>query len=179
LASQIKPDDHIRMDVLWALNERGVVSPIIERVKKQTKLHKTTIKSSIDFLEKNGVISGYGPKVIFKKLGYELEILELLQVDLSEKRTFELFAEEVKKDPHVYMMAPMIGSGNLNIVLKHIHKNIENFHNYSNKNYYEKIPGMYKLVKDRQIFYISNPDFKNEPRTKSIIKIIKQERGFQ
>ncbi|MDO8647143.1 MAG: hypothetical protein Q7R70_01875 [Candidatus Diapherotrites archaeon] len=175
----MKSDDSTRIKILWALNEKGIVSPIIERVKRQTKLHKATVKSSIDFLEKNGVIVGYGPKVIFKKLGYELEILELLQVDLSEKHTFELFLKEAQKDPHVYMMAPIIGSGNLNIVLKHIHKDIESFHKYSNTNYYERIPGLYKLIKDRQIFYISAPTYKNEPRTKSIIKIIREENGLQ
>lgn len=179
MSLQMKPDDEVRLKVLGALLEKKVVMPAIERIKRKTGLHKATIKSSLAFLEKFGMIESYGPKVIFKKFGYNLEILELLQVDLSEKQAFEQFVKEVQKDPHVYMMAPMIGSGNLNIVLKHIHKNIESFHTHSIKNYYERIPGLYKLIKDRQIFYIAAPEYKNKPRTDSIINIIKQEKGLE
>ena len=179
LTLHIKPDDEIRLSILSALLEKKVVSPTIQAIKKKTGLHKATIKSSLNFLEKTGVIEGYGPKMIFKKLGYELEILELLQVDLSEKQTFEKFVQEVQKDPHVYMMAPMIGSGNLNIVTKHIHKNIESFHTHNIKNYYEKIPGLYKLIKDRQIFYIAAPEFKNKPRTDSMVNVLKQDKGLE
>jgi DNA-binding Lrp family transcriptional regulator len=179
MALQMKPDDEIRLQILNALLEKGIVQPSIQRIKKKTGLHKATIKSSLKFLEDNQLIESYGPKVIFKKFGYSLEILELLQVDFSEKQAFMQFLEAVQKDPHVYMMAPMIGSGNLNLVIKHIHKNIESFHKHNVKNYYEKIPGLYKLIKDRQIFYIAAPDYKNKPRTDSIIKIIKSEKGIE
>lgn len=179
MALQIKVDDEVRLKVLSALLEKGIVQPNIQKVKKKTGLHKATIKSSLNFLEKTGLIESYGPKVIFKKLGYSLEILELLQIDLSEKQAFEQFLKEVQKDQHVYMMAPIIGSGNLNLVLKHIHNNIESFHKHNVKNYYEKIPGLYRLIKDRQIFYIAAPDYKNKPRTDSIINIIKEDKGIE
>ena len=43
----------------------------------------------------------------------------------------------------------------------------------------ESFPSIYKAIKDRQIFYVTDPSYKNESRTDSVIEIIKAEKGFQ
>ncbi len=179
MTSQMKVDDEVRLMVLDALQHKGNVQPIIQRIKKKCRLHKATIKASIDFLEKQGTIASYGPRVIFKELGYNLEVLELMQVDLSEKKTFDAFLNEMEKDVHIYMVAPIIGTGNLNLVIKHVHKDVESFHNHQNKNYYQKIPGLYKIIQDRRIFYLATPLYKNRSRSSCMIEIARQERGLE
>jgi DNA-binding Lrp family transcriptional regulator len=174
----MKVDDEIRLKIIEALIKKRSVVPNIRQIKKYTGYHKATIKSSLDFLEKQGLLEGFGPKFNIKKFGLRLEAIELLQVDISEKELFEKYIEMVKKDPHTYRLSSIVGSGNWNILSRHIYKDIESFHKETQKTYYEKIPGMFKLIKDRQIFYTTDPFYKNESRTESIIKIIKREKGF-
>ncbi|HLC36751.1 MAG TPA: hypothetical protein VJK05_04060 [archaeon] len=171
-------DDEIRLNVLDSLLQPRAVSPNVKQIQKTTGYHKATIKSSLDFLTKEGVLSGFGPKINVRKFGYKLEAQLFLQVDLSEKELFQKFLQAIEEDPHVHMCSSIIGSGNWNILLKHLYKDIESFHQETQKKYYEKIPGIMKLIKDRQPFYSTEPFYKNIPRTKSIIEMIKREKGM-
>jgi len=64
------------------------------------------------------------------------------------------------------------------MLARHIYKDVESYHTNIQKNYYEKIPGLYELIKDKQVFYIAEPHYKNVSRTKSIVQIIKIEHGL-
>ena len=61
MAVVMKADDEIRLNILSALLKQGSVSPNIKQLQKHTGYHKATIKSSLDFLTKGGLINGYGP----------------------------------------------------------------------------------------------------------------------
>jgi len=178
MAGIMKIDDEVRIKVLEALLQKGAVIPNIRQIKRHTGLHKATIKSSLDFLVKQNILNGFGPKINFREFGYRLEPLELLQIDLSQKTLFEKFLNEAKKDPHIYRISAIIGAGNWNVAIRHFYSDIESFHKHTQKAYYEKIPRIYDLIKDRQIFYGTEPFYKVESRTKSIIEIIKHKKGF-
>ena len=96
----MKIDDEIRLNILEALLKDGVVSPNIRQIQKRTGYHKATIKSSIDFFKKEGLLSGFGPKIDFKKFGYKLEAVVLFQADLSDKKTFEKLISSI----HSYLL---------------------------------------------------------------------------
>lgn len=172
MASQMKVTDRTRVGVLDALLRKRSVQPNIRQIKRHTGYHKATVKSSLDFLEREGVLQGFGPKVDFRKLGYNLEVMTLSQVDLSAEKAFERFIGRVEKDPHVYWVSSTVGSGNWNLITRQIHKNIESYHAQGQK-HYRSIPGYYDLVKDTQSFFSVEPVFKNESRTKSILELIK------
>lgn len=167
----MKVDDVARVTVLNALLKKKVVLPNIRQLKKHTGYHMATIKSSLDFLEKEGLLQGFGPKVDSRKLGYNLEIMTLFQVDLNQQKAFEKFIETLQKDLHVYWVSSIIGSGNWNLLCRHIHKDVEAYHREI-KNRYMSIPGYHDLVKDMQSFFSVEPVFKNESRTKSMIELI-------
>jgi len=166
--------DEIRLKILEALLEKGSVAPNIRQIQRKTGFHKATIKASLDFLAKEGLLQGYGPKINFHSLGYKLETTVLLQADMSEKKTFDELVERIKKDPHIYQLASVIGSGNWNLLARHIYKDVESYHNNDLKNYYEAIPGIFKVIKDRQIFYATEPYYKSASRTRSIIELIRR-----
>jgi len=170
----MKPTDSIRINVLDALLKKNSVQPNIRQIKKRTGYHKATVKSSLDFLKKEGILTGFGPKIDFRKLGYNLEVWSLCQLDFGQQKAFEKFLEAVEKDPHVYWFASIIGSGNWNVIRRHIHKDVESYHNQLQKRYMP-IPGYHDLVKDTQSFFSVEPTFKNESRTKSIIELIKND----
>ena len=54
MAQQMKADDEVRTRILAALIKKGSVQANISQVKKNSKMHKATIKTSIDFLMKEG-----------------------------------------------------------------------------------------------------------------------------
>jgi DNA-binding Lrp family transcriptional regulator len=178
MATIKKIDDEIRLNILEALLKKRSVVPNIRQLQKYTGYHKATIKSSLDFLGKEGVLTGFGPKVNFRKFDYKLEPMVLLQVDMTKKKLFDNLMAEINKDPNLYRLSSLVGSGNWNLIARHIYEDVESYHKGSQEKYYQKIPGIYELITDREIFYGTEPHYKNESRTESIIKIIRQKKGF-
>ncbi len=87
----MKIDDEIRIKIMDALMKKRAVAPNIRQLKKYTGYHMATIKSSLDFLRKEGVLEGYGPKLNFRKFGYKLEAKTMFHIDTSEKKAFKKF----------------------------------------------------------------------------------------
>jgi len=178
MASVMKLTDEIRMNTIEALLKPRSVQPNIRQLKHYTGYHKATLKSSLDFLQKEGVLQGFGPKINFREFGYNLEVTSLLQADLSEQKVFEKFLAKVEKDPHVYWVTSIVGAGNWNFLTRQIYKDMETFHAESQERY-RSMPGFYDLVKNTQNFFSVEPVFKNESRTKTIIDLIKREKGLE
>ncbi|MBI4210538.1 MAG: hypothetical protein HY544_03470 [Candidatus Diapherotrites archaeon] len=172
-----KPDDEVRLNILAALLKYGCVSPNIRQIQKQTGYHKATIKSSIDFLVKEGLVTGFGPKIDFKKFGYRLEVLSFLQADLANKRFLAKFLKEARADPNLYFLSGLVGSGNWNLLARHIYSDIESYHAGVNAKYFEKMPGIHGFIKDQRIFYVTDPFYKSDSRTDSLIHVVRKSRG--
>ena len=179
MAMVMRLDDEIRLKILDALLQKRSVVPNIRQIQKYTGFHKATIKSSLDFLQKEGLLQGFGPKLDFKKLGYKLEVRSFFQLDMSDKKVFDDVLKAISEDPNLYRATAVIGSGNWNFMVSHIYRDVESYHKGIMEKYYQKIPGIYKSIKDRQIFYVTEPSYKNESRTNSVIDIIKAEKGMQ
>ncbi len=169
--------DEIRLTILESILKTGAVQPNIRQIQKHTGYHKATIKSSLDFFKKEGILKGYGPKINYQSFGYGLEVLEFLQVDFSKKDLLESFLEKVKKDPHIHLLTSLIGAGNWNMMARHFYKDVESYHRETMQNYYS-MPGIHDLIKDRASYYTTNPVYKNASRTTSIIQIIKRDVGL-
>jgi len=174
----MKVDDEVRLNILDALLEKSCTQPNMRRIKAKTKYHLATIKSSIDFLQKEGIVTGYGPKMSFWKLGYKLEAVELLHVDFSKPQLVEKYLAAVKADPHVYALNSIMGSGNFNVMSMQFYTDVESYHKNLQDNYVKKIPDYYEIVKDRQVFYITEPTFKRGSRTDSIIQLLRRSIGL-
>lgn len=178
MAVHMKVDDEIRLNVLKALLEPGAVSPNIKHIQRRTGYHKATIKSSLDFLSKESLVTGFGPKMDFKKFGYNLEVLTLFHVDLTKKNVLESFAAKVKKDPHIYFLSGIVGAGNWNLLARHIYKDIESYHHDMNSNYFESLPRVHDFIKSKETFYVTEPFYKLDSRIDSLISIIRRKRGL-
>lgn len=177
MAATMKIDDKIRIQILETLMKKSAVNPNIRQIKRHTGFHKATIKSSLDFLTQEGVLQGYGPKVNFRKFNYNLEALVLYQLDMSNKQKFSSLLESIKEDPHLYRLSSVLGSGQWNVLSRHFYKDVESYHKETQNRYYTK-PGLFDIVKDRQIFYATEPVYKSASRTGAIINIIKKDRGL-
>jgi len=171
-------NDEVRLNILKALLDKTCVQPNLRRIKSKTKYHLATIKGSIDFLTKEGILTGYGPKIAFWKLGYKLEAIELLQIDFSKPDLVEKYLNAVKNDPHVWSLNSIMGSGNYNVMSSQFYKDVESYHKNVQENYVKKIPNYYEVVKDRQVFYQTEPTFKRGSRTDAVINVLRKEAGF-
>ncbi len=174
----MKIEDEIRLNILRALLEQGAVSPNIRHIQRRTGYHKATIKSSLDFLAKESLITGFGPKMDFKKFGYNLEVLTFLHTDLTKKKALSAFTAEVKRDPHIYFLTGVVGSGNWNLMARHIYRDIESYHRDMNENYFGKIGGIHDFIKAKETFYVTEPFYKLGSRIDSLVSIIRKSRGL-
>lgn len=179
MGSNMSLTDKIRVNILDALIKKNSVIPNIRQIKRYTGYHKATIKSSLEFMQQQGLLEGFGPKIDLKKLGYNLEVIVLVQADLSRKDLLEKMVQITKQDPHVYRLSSVIGSGNWNLIVRQIYKDVESYHRWAQKTYYEVVPGIFDFVKDRQVFYETDPHYKTSSRTDAIISLIKREKGFE
>lgn len=174
----MKMDDEIRLNILAALLKPGSVTPNIRHIQKITGYHKATIKSSLDFLAKEGLLTGYGPKADFRKFDYRLEVLTLMQADLTKRDFLKKFLDEVKKDENLYFLSGVLGSGNWNLLARHMYKDIESYHKGVGEKYFEKLAGIHDFIKSREIFYSIEPFYKLDSRTDSLIHAIRKSRGL-
>jgi DNA-binding Lrp family transcriptional regulator len=170
----MKVNDEIRLNILKALLDKGSTQPNVRRIKAKTGYHLATIKSSLDFLQKEGILTGFGPKLAFWKLGYKLECVELIQLDFSKRDLIEKYLAVVKDDPHVFSFNSIMGSGNFNVMSLQFYEDVESYHKNLQENYVKKIPNYYEVVKDRQVFYQTEPTFKRGSRTDSIVEILRK-----
>lgn len=178
MATAMKPNDEVRLNVLAALLKQGSVTPALRRIQKITGYHKATIKSSLDFLAKEGLLTGYGPKADFRKFDYRLEVFTLIQADLTKREFLRKFLEEVKKDENLYSLSGIIGSGNWNLLARHIYPDIESYHKGVSHKYFERLAGIHDFVKAQETFYVTEPFYKLDSRTDSLIHAIRKSRGF-
>ena len=175
----MRVDDEVRLNIVRALLDKSCTQPNLRRIKNKTKYHLATIKSSIDFLQKEGIVNGYGPKIAHWKLGYKLEAVELLQLDFSKPDLIEKYLAVVATDPHVYALQTVMGSGNFNVISFQFYRDVESYHKNLQDNYIKKIPDYYDIVKDRQVFYLTEPTFKRGSRTDGIIQLIRKDAGLE
>ena len=178
MAQKMRIDDEIRLNILKTLLEKNCTQPNLRRIKAKTGYHLATIKSSLDFLQKEGVLSGYGPKIAFWKLGYKLECVEMLQLDFSKRDAVEKYLDAARNDPHVFALNSVMGSGNFNVISFQFYEDVESYHKNQQETYVKKIPNYYEVVKDRQVFYLTEPTFKRGSRTDSIIQVVRRRAGI-
>ena len=171
--------DLVRINILDALLKKNSVVPNIRQIKRYTGYHKATIKGSLGFMQKEGLLEGFGPKIDLRKLGYNLEVIAMWQADFSKKDALNKILEINMSDPHTYRLSSVTGPGNWNLIVRHIYRDIESYHQWMRKNYYEVVPEIYDFIRDRQVFYEIEPHYKAVSRTGAIIKLIKMEKGLE
>ena len=178
MAVAMKMDDEVRLNILSALLKAGSVSPNLRQIQKCTGYHKATIKSSLDFLAKEGLLSGFGPKGNFRKFDYKLEVLTLLQADLTDKEFLKKFVDEAKKAENLYFLSGVLGSGSWNLIARHIYRDIESYRKGIGQKYFEKLHGIHDFVKAQEVFYLTEPFYKFDSRTDSLIHSIRKSKGL-
>jgi len=173
-----KINDSIRVKILSAMMKKGSVMPNVRQIKKITGFHRATIKSSLDFLEKEKFITGYRPLLDPVVAGYNLKSFSYFQIDLSSKEKQKQFFDSVLNDKNVLSASQVISEGNFNVSLSFLSKNIEEQHNNLRDKYIYKIPNYYDFIKKSSTFYLSSPIYKEKNSIDALIELLLEEQGL-
>ncbi len=173
-----KINDSIRVKILSAMKHKGSVVPNVRQIKKITGFHRATIKSSIDFLEKENFIQGYRPLLDSSIAGYDLKSSSYFQIDLASKEKQKELLNIISRDKNVLSASQVISDGDFNVSLSFLSKNIESFHNSFKDKYIYKLPGYYDFIKKSSSFYLSSPVYKKKNEIDVLIDLLLEEQGF-
>jgi len=148
MAQKKQVTDEIRLKIMDALFKEDVISINISKIQEHTGLHKNTIKDSIDYLKEEGVFENYTPNYNLEKLGFKAFPLIIYEED----RTFPIekikdHLEKSMKDPHMYQKRSITGYENYNTIALALFKNIEEYHEYRDQEFYNQNPELYKYIK--------------------------------
>ena len=177
MAITISAFDRNRMLVLDALTDDYCVGPHVTRIQKKTGLNKATIMASLQFLEKEGFLTGYVPKLNFQKMGYKLDQISFLSVDLAQSDKLQEFIRSIQKSPYVYNAAEISGMDDYNIIIRSLYKDVQH-HVERRKVNWELTPEGRDIIFRKTQFYVSDPTYKDISRTAMIINNTKTEMGL-
>lgn len=167
--------DPIRIKILSALRKKEVLSPNIRHLKRLTGFHRTTIKSSIASLEKAGLITGYLPALNPVVSGYGLNVWTYLQMDLSNLANNKKLTELIKTIPNVYHCSEVITDKGYNISVGYLTKSVEDYYNNIQRKYFISQPQIYNYVKERTVFYLSQPTYVQKNISDALIDVLEKE----
>lgn len=153
MAVGMRFDDEVRVNILNALRKPYSIQPNISKIQKLTGLHQLTIKNSLKFLKQEGVVLGFIPNVSPKATGIRLVTIMLLDIDLTDKETFNHFMKHALTDPFVFSVNRIIGSSNWNLMIEFISTSVEEIDDNLNKWFFERIPNIASFVRNKQILY--------------------------
>jgi DNA-binding Lrp family transcriptional regulator len=121
--------DRLDFDILKILSEDGRVA--FNKIAEELNKSPVTIKKHVLDMEKKGIIEGYGAKINFDKLGYNL--IAFIEITVSKGKMFEV-EEKIARNPNVFGVYDITGTYDalimarfksrieLSTVIKDIHK---------------------------------------------------------
>lgn len=170
--------DSIRIKILSSMRKEGVLVPNIRQLKKHTGFHRATIKSSIDLMEKQGLIKHYIPSLNASTAGYGLRVWTFLQMDISNEKTKNYLKKIITTIPNIYHCSEVITERGYNIAIGYLAKNVEDYYNNIQRQYFLNYPEIYNHIKERTVFYLSEPMYVQKSHSSALIDILEKEQGF-
>jgi DNA-binding Lrp family transcriptional regulator len=170
--------DSIRVKILSAMKQKGSITPNVRQIKKLTGFHRATIKSSIDFLENSKFINGYRPLLDSKVVGNKLVVWSFLNVDSSDKINFKEFLSALSSEPSLLHCSDVITDKGYNIGVAHLAKSVEEYYLNIQKKFFFNNPKLTDLIKQKTIFYLSDPLYNHKNEIDATIDILEKEVGL-
>lgn len=171
--------DPIRVKILSSMRKQGVLVPNVRQIKKHTGFHRATIKSSIDLMEKQGLIRHYIPSINSGVAGYGLRVWTFLQMDISNQKLTNNFKKIITKIPNIYHCSEVITEKGYNVAIGYLAKNVEDYYKNIQRKYFLNHPDIYNNVKERCVFYLSDPTYVQKSHSSAVIDILDKEQGLE
>jgi len=170
--------DSIRTKILSAMRKKDVLYPNIRHLKRLTGFHRSTIKSSIEYLEKSGFITGYCPSLNPNVAGYGLRVWTFLQMDLSNDAVNKNFQKTITSIPNIYHCSEVITDKGYNTAIGYLAKNVEDYYNNIQRQYFTINPQVNNYIKERTVFYLTQPQHVQKNLSDTLVDILEKEQGL-
>ncbi|MBI4360211.1 Lrp/AsnC family transcriptional regulator [Candidatus Micrarchaeota archaeon] len=166
--------DERRVKVLDALFTKGAIRPSFSLLQERTGLTRPTLVSSLAHLQEQTAIVQYVPALDWKKIGVGVESLPLLDFDFSQTEVLSQVAEWARSTPNVRFMGS-IASGRYNLAFREMHRSMEAFQSGVLEFYQRQVPRAYPLIRDRAVYYFSEPVYAYRPSSRAAADIVIQQ----
>ena len=130
-------------------------------------------------MEKQGLIKHYIPTVNSSVAGYGLRVWTFLQMDISNQKLLNNLKKIMTKIPNIYHCSEVITERGYNIAIGYLAKNVEDYYNNIQRKYFINYPDIYNNIKDRSVFYLSEPTYIQKSHSSTIIDILEKEQGIE
>lgn len=103
--SNLSDIDDVDLDILKILSEDGRIA--FNKIAEELNKSPVTIKKHVLDMEKKGIIEGYGARINFDKLGYNL--IAFIEITVSKGKMFEV-EEKIARHPNVFGVYDITGT---------------------------------------------------------------------
>jgi len=172
----MKVDDDVRLKVLSALFQSDAIEPNYSHIAEISGLDIKTVRNSLFFLEKEGIIDNYSPMLDVKKLGFNHNHVIVTQFEFdNESQEKEMRDKIMKEIPNMYLVSECDGPGLMNTFHVGIYRTHKERHDLVTKAS-QKLR-LRRFIKQKMSIPLFERYHMNSP-SKTIIKILMKERGL-
>jgi DNA-binding Lrp family transcriptional regulator len=176
MVAKMRYDDEVRVRIMDSLYKEGALVPNLKQIQKLTGYNKNTIKASLEFLKKAGVLRGFEPYMSIKALGFKLMPISVTLRDFFKKKVQQQVLERVLKDPNIFSYSEVMGPGKWNVMTMHVYRDITEYQQDVREKYETDIEGYYDFIKERLRFYKTGESWKDMPPARAAINVLKSEK---
>ena len=151
--------DAVDVRVLKALFSKGCLAPNTPFLEEKTGFSRPTILVAVNSLLSSGVVSSFMPSLYWRKMGFLVDALVLFYASQSRQKQFQALLDFQKNDVHCSVSQPLV-SNDFNLAAIHAYRSVEEFHAGVVERYYRELPGLSDVIKRREIYYMTEPVFK-------------------
>lgn len=171
-----------RKKLLDCFAEGTALKPNIKQIQKTTKLHASTIKSSLKFLEDDGILKGYAPSINFKGMGVNNLVFDFFKIDFTDNKKIETLKKIFEKDENMFHAGSVYGDGEHNLLIMHAYKSVEEYQsNFREKYFSNKI--ISNFLENRMTFFATSSPIEVKgmwpSRSTAILDILLDEAGIK
>jgi hypothetical protein len=100
-------------------------------------------------------------------------------MDISNQKLLNNLKKIMTKIPNIYHCSEVITERGYNIAIGYLAKNVEDYYNNIQRKYFINYPDIYNNIKDRSVFYLSDPTYIQKSHSSTIIDILEKEQGIE
>jgi DNA-binding Lrp family transcriptional regulator len=170
-----------RKKLMKCFGEENALKPNVKQLQKLTKLHASTIKSSLHFLEEEGILTGFAPSMNFEKIGLRNLVFDFYKIDFSDEEGLNTLKKILDEDQNMFHAGSVFGDGDHNFLIMQAYATVEDYQNGFRTKYG---PGnsLSNFLQNRMTFFATSSPIESKglwpSRSTAILDLLLYEAGM-
>ena len=170
-----------RKKLVKCFADEDTLKPNVKQLQKLTKLHASTIKSSLHFLKKEGVLKGFAPSMNFEKIGLKNLVFDFYKMDFSDEKGLATLKKVLEEDQNMFHAGSVFGDGEHNFLIMQAYTTVENYQNGFREKYGQE-KDLSNFLQNRMTFFATSSPIEAKglwpSRSTAILDILLEEAGM-